>query len=410
MTVTERRGRVAAVGAVGADAQALFEEARHRRRRRYVWGAATIFVLVCGLVLSLVFSIGAGRKAAPAGVAGIGSTATRHSVRPLSFSAAFVPSQVISASRKIWVLGSTAPGNLCAMAEVDPVSLRTTTFALPACGSYVAVGGGRIFLADGVFTGATDTTTFHIESFDTATGAAVVMAPVDVTTTGTGYAHMSMTYGEDSLWLTTWGSDGDVLQISPSTGAVVRTITEAPLTNGGGHPIVAGGGSGLWSAPGIGGPEVIDRLAPGSQTPVTVFTGSEPGGIWFLSVVGDRVWAVVASSRDEGRSFVTRLVALDGNGRTVLEVSFRQLGESAIVGSGDDLWALTSGAACTGRQRLWRINGRTGTLVATASFASAVVPCLSAFDAADFAAVGNDVFVLGAGDSPDSPAVSRIAT
>jgi len=383
-------------GISDADAQALFEEARRRRRRRRVWAAGTFFVLVLSLVLALLVSIGSGPQGAPNGTSAVGSVAGRHSVRTVAFAASFVPQQVVSASGRIWVLGSMAPDNSCALAEVEPRSLHTTTFPLPACGSYITVGGGKIFLADGVFTEATDSDAFHIESFDTITHAASVMAPVDITTTGTGYAHMDMTYGAGSLWLIPWSNH--VLEISTATGAVVRSITGEPVANGG-HPILAGGASGLWSAPGVGGPEVIDRLAPQSSAPVNVFTGSAPGGIWFLTVVDGRVWAEVADSQDQGRHFVTRLVALDSSGRTVLQLPFRQLGQSAIVGSGDDLWALTAGVGCTGPQRLWRIDGRTGTSTVT-TFPSPVVPCPAAYESAQLAAVGGNVFVLNATDSP----------
>jgi hypothetical protein len=379
-----------------AEAQALFEEARRRRRRRRLWAAAAILVLVLSLVLVFLVSTGSGTRMVPAGTAAVGAVGRRHAVRTVAFGRAFVPQQVVSASGKIWVLGSMSPGDSCALAEVQPVSLRTTTYPLPACGSYVTVGGGKIFLADSVFTEATDSDAFHIESFDTATHAATVMDPVDITTTGTGYAHMDMTFAAGSLWLAPWSND--VLEISTSTGAVVRTISGEPTSNGG-HPIVAGTANGLWSAPGVGGPEVIDHLTPQSSTPVNVFTGSSPGGIWFLTVVDGRVWAEVADSRDEGRSFVTHLVAFDGSGRRVLTVPFRQLGQSAIVGSGANLWALTAGTDCTGPQRLWRIDGRTGTSAVT-TFSTPVVPCPAAFESAQLAAVGHDVFVLNSSDSP----------
>jgi hypothetical protein len=381
---------------VDVAAQALFEEARRRRRRRQLRAAVTVLVLVTALVLALLVSTGSGKKVAPQAVAGAGSGAGRHRVRTVALPGAFAPQAVVSASGKIWVLGSLSPDHTCALAEVAPVTLRTTTFALPACGSYITVGGGKIFLADGVFTAATDSAAFHIESFDTTTHQAMVMAPVDVTTTGTGDAHMDMTYGGGFLWLAPWSAD--LLEISTATGAVVRSITGDPRANGG-HPIVAGAASGLWSAPGVGGPEVIDRLAPQSSTPANVFTGSVSGGVWFLAAADGRMWAEVADSRDEGRRFVTGLVAFDGSGREVLQIPFRQLGQSAIVASGDDLWALTAGAACTGRQRLWRIDGSTGTSVVT-TFASPVVPCPSAFGAAQLAAVGGDVFVLNAADAP----------
>jgi hypothetical protein len=268
MTVTEDTGEETTDGTAEADVQALFEEARRRRRRRYRWSAATIVVLAVTLTLGLLVSTGSRSRITPTNTSDVGGTGARHSVRTVTFAGSFVPQQIVAASGKIWVVGTTQPDNLCAIEEIDPSSLRMRRFPLPACGSYVAAGSGQIYLADGVFTAATDSEAFHIESFDTTTHGAVVMAPVDLTTTGTGYAHMAMTYGGGYLWLNPWSDH--VLEISPSTGAVVATISDT-LFPGGGHPALVAGPSGLWLAGGPGGPAVIERLAPGSTRPVTVY-------------------------------------------------------------------------------------------------------------------------------------------
>jgi len=395
MTVTDH----IAAQADGADAQALFEEARHRRRRRYVVGVFTTLVLAAGLVLGVLLTIGSGGRVRPTGTAAAGRAGARHAtVRTVTLAPTFAPEQVVAATGKIWVVGSSTPGHACAVAEVDPTSLRTRTFALPACGSYLSVGDGRIFLADGVFTLATDSDAFHIESFDTTTHRATVMAPVVVTTTGTGYAHIAMAYGAGSLWLNPWGDE--VLQISASTGAVVRTITGFPVSNGG-HPVMAGDGSGLWWAGGVGGPAIVDRLAPSGPTPATVFEGSEPGAVLWLSAVGGRMWAEVSVTYpQQSRVVVTQIVALDASGRKVLETDARALGPSELAVSGDQVWAVTAGPDCTGPQRLRRIDGRTGQMVVAAAWPSPVVPCPMDFSGSGLAAVGHRVFVLGPGPSP----------
>ncbi len=372
-------------------ARALFEEARQRRRRRRLWLAAALVVLA-GSVAGWLVITGSGGTTPPRKTATAGRAGGVRSIRSLTFTGNFSPQQVVSESGRIWLVGSTGPGyGRCAIEEVDPSTLRRQVFALPACGSYVAVGDGRIFLADGIFTGATDTTAFHIESFDTATHTGTVMAPVDIASTGTGYAHMAMAYAGGSLWLNPWSDE--VLQISPSTGAVVRTITGTPVSEGG-HPLVVGGPGGLWLAGGASSPLILDRLGPRSTTPAVVFKGSGPHSVLWLSTVGDRVWAEVGTYVDGGRRVVTRLVAFDSSGRKVLETSPEDAGDLPVVGSAGQLWSVGDGTRCDGPQSLWRIDGRTGKSVKVGTLSSPVAPCLVAAGGSELAAVGDGVFVL----------------
>lgn len=379
-------------GSADDAARALFEEARRRRRRRYVVSAVSALALV-GLVVGSLLTIGAGGRTSATRTATAGPAATRPRIRSLTFAGPFAPEQVVSEGGKIWLVGSTGSSEdpSCAIEEVDPVSLRTETFPIPACGSYVAVGDGRIFLADGVFTGATDVTAFHIESFDTATGTGVVMAPIDISSTGTGYAHMAMTFAAGSLWLNPWGTD--VLEISPSTGAVVRTVTGVPISDAG-HPLIVGGGSGLWLAGGEASPATIYRLDPGSGTPVVFAKGPSKSSILWLSAVGDRLWVEVGTYVDGGRVVVTRMEAFTSSGRKVVETSPEKVGDLPAVSTGGQLWSSGVGTKCNGPQRLWRIDSRTGRSVVAATLRSPVAPCLFEGDGSELAAVGQSVFVL----------------
>jgi hypothetical protein len=188
MTVTEHSAKEETGDTAEAEARALFEEARRRRRRRYAWGAVTILLAATGLTAGVLLTTDSGGIVAPTSVGTRGlAGVNRHSVRTVTFGGSFLPRQVLTASGKVWVVGSTHPGGSeCAIEEVDPTSLHTRSFPLPACGLYFAVGSGRIFMAVDTFTSATDNNAFHIESFVTATHRAVVLNPVDIATTGTG--------------------------------------------------------------------------------------------------------------------------------------------------------------------------------------------------------------------------------
>jgi hypothetical protein len=390
-------------GAADDAARALFEEARRRRRRRYVVSAVSLLALV-GLVVGILLTIGAGgRTPAPRGTT-VGRGAAGPRVRSLTFSGLFTPEQVVAEAGKIWLVGSTGSSEdpSCAIEEVDPVSLRTETFPIPACGSYVAVGDGRIFLADGVFTGATDVTAFHIESFDTATGTGVVMTPIDISVTGTGYAHMAMTFAAGSLWLNPWGTD--VLEISAATGAVVRTVNGVPISNAG-HPLIVGGGGGLWLAGGEASPATIYRLNPGSGIPAVFARGPSKSSILWLSAVGDRLWAETGTYEDGGRVVVTRMEAFTSSGRKVVETSPETVGDLPAVSTGNQLWSSGVGTRCNGPQRLWKIDSRTGRSVVSATLRSPVAPCLFEGDGSELAAAGQSIFVL---DPTGDPAAGGV--
>jgi hypothetical protein len=390
-------------GATDDAARALFEEARRRRRRRYVVSAVSFLALV-GLVVGTLLTIGADGPTSPARTTTARPAAARPRIQSLTFAGSFAPEQVVSEGGKIWLVGSTGSSEdpSCAIEEVDPISLRTETFPIPACGSYVAVGDGRIFLADGVFTEATDVTAFHIESFDTATRTGVVMDPIDISTTGTGYAHMAMTFAAGSLWLNPWGTH--LLEISPSTGAVVRTVTGLPISNAG-HPLIVGGGSGLWLAGGEASPATIYQLDPGSRTPEVFARGPSKSSILWLSAVGDRLWAEVGTYEDGGRAVVTRLEAFASSGRKVVETSPENVGDLPAVRTGSELWSSGVGTRCNGPQRLWRIDSRTGRSEVTATLRSPVAPCLFEGDGSELAAAGSSVFVL---DPTGDPAAGGV--
>jgi hypothetical protein len=236
-----------------------------------------------------------------------------------------------------------------------------------------------------------------------------VMNPVVVATQGTGYAHMAMTFGDGALWLQPWGSA--ILEVSPATGGVIRTVPGAPFP-GGGHPAIAANGAGLWIAPGVGGPAVIERLAPGSTTRRQVYRASTPGAVLWLSAVEDRVWAEVVSFGPRGTYAGTRLVAFDTSGRNVLETGPEQFGDTALVGSGPQLWSTGTGVRCKGPQRLWSVSSRTGRAVATTILHSPTEPpCLAEGSptAPNVAVVGRSVFVLDSIGPRPAPVLFRVS-
>jgi hypothetical protein len=373
------------------DAEALIREARRRARRRRLILGSVLVLLASGLTAGLL------RATRPTRPSSVANTATPKSpgltINPLHFARSFLPQQVVTAAGRLWVVGSDGPGQQsCAIEEIAPRTLRAHTYPIPACTPYVAVGNGQIYLAgdvpDGVFGDA-----FHLEIFDPTTHTATLMAPVITTTVGSEQAHMAMAFGDGWLWVAPWGNQ--VLQVSPSTGSVVQTITGAPDSNSGHGTVVANSG-GVWLAEGPSSPGDLYRIAPGSSAASKVYVGPPSSSLLWLSTIGDVTWTEVG--RYKGDALVTTsLAAFNSSGQKILQTGPERLGDVAVVGSGDRLWSVGTGYSCNDPQRLWAIGASTGKATAITTLRTPIEACLTESpNVSQLAVVDGSVFVLEA--------------
>jgi hypothetical protein len=368
-------------------------------------------VVAPAVVVGLLFGGIAGSSTRP--VDHRHGAASAETIRSHRFSGTFTPEQVVSAAGGVWVVGATlqGSGSGCAVGSVDPATLQTQVF--PAVGScpYVAVGDGHLYLTAVTYVGGTNSEEIRIESFDTVTHQASVLAPVVMTVIGSAIAHIALTYGEGSLWLYGFVSPdsgvADVLQISPATGAVLRTITGVPAI-GGGHPAIAADAGGLWLAAGPGGGGYFDHLAPGATTLEPAAVAPKGGSILWLAAIGHTEWAEVAVYGHQGRTVVTRLVAFDASGTEVLETPPEELGAGPVVGSDRGLWAVGDGASCPTLALesypldLWRVDPSSGRSVVSTTLRSPVDPC-DIGQGSYVAVTGRSVFVLEPSDTTSQP-------
>lgn len=386
--------------------EALIEEARQRQRRRWLWVGAVALVLVVVVVVAagLVWAGSTGsRPPAVRTTQSVGNGAGPVRVRSLTIPGPFTPQDIVSAGGKVWLVGSTGHDSAttgCTIESVDPASLRTRRYPLSECGLDVTVGGDQIYLGSLTHVTGTNTTQLRIERFDPATGQATVLAPVDMTLVGSSRAHTTMTYGDGSLWL--WSGD-QVDQISPSTGAVVRTVTVAASTESG-QPYMVAAEGGLWLAGGPGDSATVDRLAWGANAPSVAYAGPPHGSVLWLSAAGNRVWAAVVTYKDDDQGIATRrLVALDAAGRQVSDTSPVPSSLTAPTGSEGRLWVLGSGgSSCSDPLQLWRIDGTTGAGKAVLTLHTTGEPCLAN---SGVTTAGQDVFALVGGGGLAGPAV-----
>jgi hypothetical protein len=372
------------------DADLLFREAKQReRRRRLAWLGAV--VIVAGLVAVIIEATRPSPTSPPHSSTVESPASSKTSIESLTFPGPFVPEQVVSADGTVWVLGSNGPQS-CSIEQVDPMTLQHHIYPISACGDYMALGNGLIYIAGDVSSINSDE--FHLEIFNPTTKHATVMNPVIVTTQGSGRAHMDMTYGAGSIWMTYWGSE--LVQVSPSTGAIIHRITNAPPSEGGHGTIVANGG-GLWIAEGAGSAAAIYRLANNSQTLSTIYSGPAHSSVLWLSSIGSTVWADVASGSDGHPVLSTRLIAFDQSGVPILEGPSEPFGDVPLVGSKDGLWSIGSGAICSAPQRLWKIDPADGRSTDITALRTPIEPCLTENPTtSQITVVNRSVFVLEA--------------
>jgi len=224
-----------------------------RSRRRL---AIATFVAVAGAVLATT----AGGPTASAGtVPGephrVGAPPQGSArVTSRSFGAAFSPGQVVASDGHVWLV-SSGNGNSagCRIGLLSPGTMALTTYSLPACGTNVVAGTGAIFLEVPVADVKSQTYAVHIERFSTSTHASTVFGTVSATMSlGSDIAHTQLAYADASLWLHAYQRGApQVLQLSPSTGAVERRYSSVPEI-GGTEPLITGAQGYVWLAGGAG--------------------------------------------------------------------------------------------------------------------------------------------------------------
>lgn len=342
---------------------------RHIRRIASLFSAAA----VCGLAWISASSGGSE-------VGAVSRSRSPLAVRTMNLTGSFSPQQMVSASGKIWLIGTVTSGRnslSCAVEEVNPISLRRQLYPVPGCGPDVAVHGREIYLTDVAYVKHSNNEQIRIERFDTATKRAAVLAPLDMTLGGSSIAHTAMTYGAGSLWL--WGyaigTGNTVAQISPWTGAVVRTIIGVPNI-GGIQPSMVVVGDGLWLAGGPGGSGTIERVTPTSSLPSVVYTAPAESTVQWVAASGTRVWAEIISFQDEGTKVTTmHLVALNANGPEAARVWPFSV-TAAPASSNTLIWAVgNEGSSCETPLQLVRINGATGADQSVLTLRTTGAPC-----------------------------------
>ncbi len=319
------------------------------------------------------------------------------SIVSTTITGALQPDQLVTTDGQLWLVKGNGTGETCQIAQVDPVSLSSVNYSLPACGINATAGDGALFLETTTADVAANTYAIHVERFDTMTHTAVVFTTTSVTMfLGSDIAHTQFAFEDGWLWFygtPLTGAAQEVLQLSPESGAVVRTYTEVPPI-GGTEPVISGAGPYVWLAGGAGSNALFLRIdvATGATHRFALFRDNvsmfsvmaEAHQVFFLYVTG--------SGRPSQTSWhVGRMTT---NGTAVSRSPNEQFG-GELLAVGHDLLSPGPGQTCATGVQVWRINASTLRSTPIARVPTpAGNPCLLSAANRSVGALGSSLFYL----------------
>jgi hypothetical protein len=304
MTLTQSMSEQAADG----DAQALFEEARRRRRKRWIVGALFLAIAVSATAVAISTSGNGGNNSAGHHASGQGN-AHGAPADQYSTSGRAAPAVVLPAHYSFTAM-STSEGRLLLTGTTSSTKLRPPCVAAPV--NPVSLKIGKVIEGNCDNPALSGTTVAPVFSEVPHAGGSgvdstVAIARLNPVTHQVSIGPVIMTYGQSSdsdavvasadgwLWIYDVASANgpEVLQISDATGQVTNTAS-TPLLY---RPIAAANVDGLWLGNTVQGGELSSALwhvAPGADSAVAV-PGPPASTQQYKAGVGVRTFAVYAA-------------------------------------------------------------------------------------------------------------------
>ncbi|HUB69078.1 MAG TPA: hypothetical protein VL984_01515 [Acidimicrobiales bacterium] len=301
-------------------------------------------------------------------------------------------------------------GKGCRVGKVSPEELEVATFPLSSCGFNVAANGSSLFLEVATPDIKADLYIVRIEEFSMTSGESQMLPAVSARLfLGSDIAHTQLAFADGALWLYLEGQPARVLELSPSTGGVVRVFRPVSPV-GGAEPLITASHGYVWLAGGAGSGADFERIDAADGTSQTYDLGGGYSSVYDIFAVGGRVYFLYLApvTRAEGSkerqttaqpvqlgSFVGEL---SSQGRLVKASREEEVG-GMLADVRGQLVSAGPGSACTGPEMVWRINAKT---LATTVFTTLGVPgdsCLNEAGPREVATAGSALFVLYAGGS-----------
>lgn len=367
------------------DPEALFKEARWRRRRRWIICGAVLCLLVGALAAGLAVSgSGGGRSArrsqhhtAPAAPPAAPPTAAQRQPGVVLPSSALF-NQISVTSNGLLLTGVTDsagenPQGPCAAASIAPQSLVFGSLNVGNCDDPLLFG--QTVEAVTNQTPPSNNVNVSVNVVNSTTGK-LTFGPVVMTYEYSSDTHLVTAYGPESLWIydvaTTNGAE--LLQVSAQSGAVVDVVPMPTLY----RPLLAADDGGVWVANSIEGSPgpALSYVVSGASAPTTVVADTGLPICW-LTADGTNAWVGAGVGWNCGNQIVQKYV--DGAHGPVYSTPSGGFTPSWVVGdAADGLWAMqwseqiSPGASSS--QEVISINPDTGTESVAATLPPVVYP------------------------------------
>ncbi len=367
------------------NSEALFKEARRRRRRRWIICGVALCVLVGALAAGFVVSGSGGDQSVPkhlnhtAPAAPPSPSPTSVQRQPgvaLPSSALF--NQISVSQNGLLLTGVTKaagenPNGPCVAASVDPESLVVRKLDDGECNNPLLFGHTAEAVTNQVPTSNEVTVSVNVANPTTGN---VTDGPVVMAYEYSSDTHLVTAYGPESLWIydvaTTNGAE--LLQISIESGAVVDVVPMPKLY----RPLLAADDGGVWVAnsnEGSPGP-ALSYVTSGAPAPTTVVADTGLAICW-LTADGTSAWVGTGAGRYCGNQTVQKYV--DGARGPVYSTPSAGFTPFWVVGdAAHGLWTMQwtppASPGASSSQQIIAINPDTGVGSVVATTAPVVFP------------------------------------
>jgi len=225
--------------------------------------------------------------------------------------------------------------------------MAVTTHPLPRCGINITAGDGSIYLEAAVADVKNETYAIHVERFSVADGRTTLDPSAASVFLGSDIAHTQFEFADGWLWLF---FDNEVLQISPTTGLVVRRFTST-INQGGAEPLIVGDDGDVWFAGGAGSGAQFLRIDVSSGATRTVTMPGEYASVYGLATdAGRLLFLYLADGANSNAPITTTLTNHIGefspSGR-LIATSRNEAVPSNIVGVSGGLYGVGPDGTCT---------------------------------------------------------------